>query len=175
MILYVHKGTILCQRDSHNVVTATAVLLGRNDQTIELTVNYCKDCKRFFINYISYDAYKNKYGILIGNIVLEDEGHNVFSDVVLAEASPLKLCGYSVSQQDGYSKETRWYIISRIIDRGIMSKSEVIRYLEYFISINGKKKGNQLALSKWKDDLKFTLSYASDSQERHNITEIRRY
>ena len=174
-ILYVHKGTILCQRDSHNVVTATAVLLGRNDQTIELTVNYCKDCKRFFINYISYDAYKNKYGILIGNIVLEDEGHNVFSDVVLAEASPLKLCGYSVSQQDGYSKETRWYIISKIIDRGIMSKSEVIRYLEYFISINGKKKGNQLALSKWKDDLKFTLSYASDSQERHNITEIRRY
>lgn len=72
-----HKGTILCQRDSHNVVTATAVLLGRNDQTIELTVNYCKDCKRFFINYISYDAYKNKYGILIGNIVLEDEGHDL--------------------------------------------------------------------------------------------------
>ncbi len=94
---------------------------------------------------------------------------------MLAEASPLKLCGYSVSQQDGYSKETRRYIISKIIDRGIMSKSEVIRYLEYFISINGKKKGNQLALSKWKDDLKFTLSYASDSQERHNITEIRRY
>ena len=174
-ILYVHKGTIICQRDNHNVVSATAVLLGRNDQTIELTVNYCKDCKRFFINYISYDAYRNKYGILIGNIVLEEEGHNIFSDVVLAEASPLKLCGYSVNQQDGYSKETRWYIISKIIDRGIMSKSEVIRYLEYFININGRKKSNQLALSKWKEDLRFTLSYDEAKQERYRITEIRRY
>lgn len=174
-VLYVHKGTIICQRDNHNVVSATAVLLGRNDQTIELTVNYCKDCKRFFINYVSYDAYRNKYGILIGNIVLEDEGRNIFSDVVLAEASPLKLCGYSVNQQDGYSKETRWYIISKIIDRKIMTKSEIIRYLEYFISINGKKKGNQLALSKWKDDLKFTLSYETNKQERHFISEIKRY
>lgn len=174
-ILYVHKGTIICQRDNHNVVTATAVLLGKNDQTIELTVNYCKDCKRFFINYISYEAYRNKYGVLIGNIVLEDEDRNIFSDVVLAEASPLKLCGYSVNQQDGYSKETRWYIISKIIDRGIMSKSEVIRYLEYFININGRKKSNQLALSKWKEDLKFTLSYESSKQERHFISEIKRY
>lgn len=174
-VLYVHKGTIGCQRDNHNVVAATAVLLGKNDRQIEMTVNYCRNCKKFFINYISYVAYRNKYGILIGNIVLEDEGRNIFSDVVLAEASPLKLCGYSVNQQDGYSKETRWYIISKIIDRGIMSKSEVIKYLEYFISINGKKRGNQLALSKWKEDLKFTLDYDAQNQERHLIDEIKRY
>ena len=161
-VLYVHKGTIPCQQDNHNVVAATAVLLGKTDQPIKLAVNYCKDCNRFFINYTSYEVYKNKYGILIGNIVLEAEGSNIFSDVMLAEESPLKLCGYSVNQQDGYSKETRWHIISKIIDRGIMSKSAVVRYLEYFIYINGKKKSNYLALSKWKEDLKFTLTYEAN-------------
>ena len=174
-ILYVHKGTIICQRDRHNVVSATAVLLGRFEKNIELTVNYCKDCKRFFINYVSYETYKHRYGVLIGNIVMEDEGKTVFGDVVLAEASPLKLCGYSVNQQDGYTSQMRQYIISKIIDRGIMSKSDVVRYLEYFISINGRQKRNQLAVSKWNEDLTFTLGYQAKKQERHYITEIKRY
>lgn len=174
-ILYVHKGTIICQRDHHNVVSATAVLLGRFEKNIELTVNYCKDCKRFFINYVSYETYKHRYGVLIGNIVMEDEGKTVFGDVVLAEASPLKLCGYSVNQQDGYTSQMRQYIISKIIDRGIMSKSDIVRYLEYFISINGRQKRNQLAVSKWNEDLTFTLGYQAKKQERHYITEIKRY
>lgn len=174
-ILYVHKGTIICQRDHHNVVSATAILLGRFEKNIELTVNYCKDCERFFINYVSYETYKHRYGVLIGNIVMEDEGKTVFGDVVLAEASPLKLCGYSVNQQDGYTSQMRQYIISKIIDRGIMSKSDIVRYLEYFISINGRQKRNQLALTKWKEDLNFTLAYQAKRQERHYIAEIRRY
>ena len=140
-----------------------------------MTVNYCKDCKRFFINYVSYETYKHRYGVLIGNIVMEDEGKTVFGDVVLAEASPLKLCGYSVNQQDGYTSQMRQYIISKIIDRGIMSKSDVVRYLEYFISINGRQKRNQLAVSKWNEDLTFTLGYQAKKQERHYITEIKRY
>lgn len=174
-ILFVHKGTIICQRDNHNIVSTTAVLLGYSEEKVELTVNYCKDCRKFFINYVSYETYRKRYGILIGNIVLENDNRTIFSDVALAEASPLKLCGYSVNQQDGYSKETRQYIISKIIDKQIMSKSDVIRYLEYFISINGKRKGNQSAVLKWKEDLAFTLKYEANKQERHIITDIQRY
>lgn len=174
-ILYVHKGTIICQKEKHSIVAATAILTGGNDVDIELSVNYCKDCNRFFINYISYEAYKKRYGILIGNIVLEDECKSAFSDIMLAEASPLKLCGYSVNQKDALSKETRHYIITKILEKGIMSKSEIIRYLEYFININGRRKGNSIAVAKWKDDLNFTLSYRIDTQERYRISEIKRY
>lgn len=174
-ILYVHKGTIICQRDEHNVIAATAVFTGKNDSTIELSVNYCKDCNRFFINYVSYEEYRNRYGILIGNIVLEDEQKNTLSDIVLADASPLKLCGYSVNQQDAYTKETRQYIISKIIEQGIMPKSEIIRYLEYFININGRRKGNDLAVSKWRDDLNFTLAYEIHNQDHYKIDEVKRY
>jgi len=174
-ILYVHKGTIVCQRDSHNVVPATAVLIGRNEADIQLSVNYCHDCNRFFINYVSYEAYRNKYGFLIGNIVLEDDNKTTFGDTVLSEASPLKLCGYSVNQQDGYSRETRQYIITKIISLGIMTKSDVVRYLEYFISMNGKRKGNEIAVMKWKDDLSFTLNFNFENQSKYFITDIKRY
>lgn len=92
--------------------------------------------------------------------------------MVLAEASPLKLCGYSVNQNDSYTALQRQYIISSIISRGIMTKGEVIRYLEYFININGKRSGNELALSKWKDDLEFTLQFDASSQESVRIRKI---
>jgi len=174
-ILYVHKGTIKCQRESHNVVPATAVLIGRNESNIQLSVNYCYDCNRFFINYVSYEAYRNKYGFLIGNIVLEDDEKFAFGDTLLSEASPLKLCGYSVNQQDGYSKETRQYIIAKIISLGIMTKSDVIRYLEYFISMNGKRRGNEIAVMKWKEDLEFTLGFNFENQSKYFIKYIKRY
>lgn len=174
-VLYVYKGTIGCQRDEHKIKEVTAVFTGKNNESVELSVNYCTECNRFFINYISYEEYRSRYGILIGNIVLEDDKKNTVSDMVLADASPLKLCGYSVNQQDNYSKETRQYIIEKILIKGIMTKSEVVRYLEYFININGRKKGNELAVEKWKEDLRFVLNYQIDIQEHHNLTAVEKY
>ena len=59
--------------------------------------------------------------------------------VFLASESPLKLCGYSVSQTDGLSDRERQSIISQVIDKNILQKREVICYLEHFINMNGKK------------------------------------
>ena len=110
-----------------------------------MTVTYCKDCNRFFISEVSYEYYRKKYGAIIGNIKLE-HSNVTYNGEFLAEESPLHLCGYNVNQQDNYSREERRFIISKIIDRGIMSKYEVINYLEYFISHNGQQSRNRLAL-----------------------------
>ena len=91
----------------------------------------------------------------------------------MAEESPLHLCGYNVNQQDNYSREERRFIISKIIDRGIMSKLEVINYLEYFISHNGQQSRNWLALAKWKEDLQFTRRYQREYDPVYGITAIR--
>ena len=173
--LYIHKGTIKCQRNNHKIISATAVLIGRNESKIELNVNYCTECNLFFLNYESYKLYRNRYGMLLGNLRLEAEGLSLFGDTYLAEASPLKLCGYSVNQQDGYSKSERQYIISKIIDNGIMPKNDVVKYLEYFINMNGKKIGNEIALHKWMEDLDFVLKYHSEHQNKYNIKNIKRY
>ena len=112
--------------------------------------------------------------MILGNLQLESNTENKMDhgEMVLAEASPLKLCGYSVNQTDAYSTLQRQYIISSIISRGIMSKGEVIRYLEYFININGRRSGNELALSKWKSDLEFTLKFEASKQEVVRISKV---
>ena len=96
-------------------------------------------------------------------------------DIVLSEFSPLKLCGYSVNQQDGYSRTERQYIISKVIEKGVLRKSEVIRYLEYFINRNGQKAGNALALEKWKEDLDFVLKFKLSEQAEYRIKHIKKY
>ena len=138
-----------------------------NEREIKMNVSYCKQCGRFFMSYTTYELYRNRYGVILGNLQLESnsDGKADRGDMVLAEASPLKLCGYSVNQTDGYTTLQRQYIISSIISRGIMTKGEVIRYLEYFININGRRSGNELALSKWKSDLEFTLQFDASNQD----------
>lgn len=157
-ILYVHKGLLSCQRNRHNLITATAVMDSFDDQKLQMTVKYCKDCDKFFISEVSYEYYRKKFGALIGNIQLEHSGVT-YNGEFLAEESPLHLCGYNVNQQDNYSTAQRRFIISKIIDKGIMNKAGVINYLEYFISHNGQQSKNSLALSKWEDDLQFTRRY----------------
>lgn len=172
--LYIYKGHPKCAENGHNVIQVTATMIGFDNREIKINVSYCRDCDRFFISYTTYELYRNRYGIMLGNLVLEGGKYQgEFNDVVLAEASPLKLCGYTVNQSDAYTAEQRRYIISTIISRGIMSKGEVIRYLEYFININGRRTGNELALSKWKDDLAFTLQYDSKNQSEVHIDRVR--
>ena len=93
----------------------------------------------------------------------------------LAEESPLKLSGYSVSQQDDLDSDERRYILASIIYKKIMTKSEVIGYLEQFIRRNGQKSSNEYACEKWRTDLKFVQEYDINIQPQIAINKIRRY
>lgn len=173
-ILYIYKGNIRCHKNNHNIVQATAILHSRTDNEIEINVEYCTDCNKYLLEYTLFEEYRNRYGVLIGNFRMVVNG-NFDGEYDLALESPLKLSGYNVGQKDGYSSQERHYILARIIHYGIMSKGDVIRYLSYFIRMNGAKYGNELALSKWKDDLLFVQNYNLDLQPTVNITEILKY
>ena len=80
-----------------------------------------------------------------------------------------------MSQKDGYTSRERHYILARIIHDGIMDKGDVIRYLSYFIRKNGAKRGNELALSKWEEDLVFVQEYDKSTQPKTIISDIRKY
>jgi TPR repeat protein len=172
-ILYIYKNTTACHTRKHNITSATAIITGKNYAEIKLNVEYCEQCNRFYMSYTTYEHYRDIYGILLGNLRMYSSMDS--GGAFLASESPLKLCCYSVSQTDGLSDRERQYIISQVIDKNILQKREVIRYLEYFINMNGKKRGNEIALSKWKADLAFTLAYKSESQTHHYISTIKKY
>ena len=126
------------------------------------------------LEYSIFEQYRNRYGVLIGNLRMITNG-NFDGEYDLALESPLKLSGYNVSQKDNFSSNERHYILARIIHDGIMCKGEVIRYLSYFILMNGARYGNELAAEKWEEDLAFVQEYNISIQPRAIISEIKKY
>ena len=173
--LYIHKGRIICEKENHPIEQATAVLVDGNGHPVELNVNHCIKCQKFFLHYDIYKRYREKYGIILGNIRMvknEDFSPNTLE---LSDESALHLCGYNVSQKDNLSDDERRTIIASVIESGSMTKKEVVKLLHYFVEVNGAKKGNEQARQKWISDLDFALAYNTPRQNHYNISEIARY
>ena len=77
----------------------------------------------------------------------------------LADESTLHKLGYTVSQERGLSAKQRQQILEFAISSKMMSKRKVVNFLEYLIKTNGKKKNNEIAVSKWKADLEHIKNY----------------
>lgn len=176
--LYIHFGNnIKCKRDHHRIQCFNAFVPTINNGRVKINVNYCLDCKKFFISNDSYQWYiKNYKVILVRFAFVSENGEYVdFYQTDKAAASPLALCGYTVSQKVGYSAYERHEILSRIINMGIQRKWQVIDLLMYFIDYNGRKPGNSVAVSKWEDDLKFVYHFDEDKQQNVEIDNIQKY
>ena len=67
--------------------------------------------------------------------------------------------GYNVSQKEDLSSMQRQTILQSIVENGILSKSEVVSYLNYFINqrINRDTDMYDVAISKWREDRDFIL------------------
>lgn len=130
--------------------------------------------KRYMLNYTSYEQYRERHGLLIGKLKMIS-GNGAGGEFDMAAESPLKLCGYNVSQTGGLATGTRQFLLAKIIHDGIMSKLDVIHYLEHFINMNGAKKENVLALEKWSDDLDFVHKCDKNIQPKVYIGKIKRY
>ena len=100
--LYVCKGLISCNRNSHSVESATGIMLAKNGSIIKINTNFCPQCRKYFISHDEYMRYRKLYGILLGNIKVTN-GSFVGAETDLAEESILHMCGYSVNQTDNLS------------------------------------------------------------------------
>ena len=122
----------------------------------------------------SYEQYREQCGLLIGKLkmISSDSARGEF---IMASESPLKLCGYNVSQTGGLSDAARQFLLAKIIHDGVMSKLDVIHYLEHFINMNGAKKENMVALEKWCEDLDFVHKYNKSIQPKVCIEQIKKY
>lgn len=173
--LYIYKGQIVCLYHNHKTEQATAILMNRDGKDIELNVTHCLECDKFFMEYNTYLHYRKKYGTILGNVRMVKNGD--FSDVSyeLADESPLRLCGYTVSQKAGLSMAERQTIIESCIVSGAMQKEDIIHLLNWFLDVNGAKIGNELAYQKWCDDLDFVLAYNTPRQNQYRVAKIERY
>ena len=80
-----------------------------------------------------------------------------------------------MDQQDDFDSQTRHFVLASIIYDNIMTKGEVIQYLEFFLRQNGNRSTHRLACKKWREDLEFVQNYNINVQPKIAVSGIRRY
>lgn len=93
---------------------------------------------------------------------------------MLAQESILMQYGYNVNQMEGLSSTRRQKILAVLIDKSILGKSEIISYLDFFISQRKTQSKFQIAISKWEDDREFVENYRLGEYHLYGVNAIYR-
>lgn len=172
----VRSNVFKCAHNHHNIKDIVAVIYTDNDgrkQENVISAGFCPQCNIYFIMESTYESLKRK-GIILCRV--SDEKNYLrsggFGGMQLAQQSLLMQFGYSVSQQEGLSSMTRQRILAVIIDNKIMSKSEVISYLDFFISQRSSRSNMGIAISKWEEDRKFVENYKIGLYTQYGVKAI---
>ncbi len=175
-ILYVCKGTESCRKKGHNISSTTGLLANYSGNAIKLNVNYCHSCKIYFISLSEYNHYRDRYGIMFGNLIIQEEKSNgkVAYDKLRKE-SIIHLFGYNVGQIDNLSSQQRHKILACLMDRDIIKKYRIMEYLQYFINLNKAKENRFEAICKWTEDLNWVREYKIDNQRKYIIKAMNKY
>jgi hypothetical protein len=174
--LYICKGTISCRKKSHSIVSVTGILASLSGKPVKINVNYCKNCKLYFIDYSEYKYYQQIYGALLGNYRIQNSQKECeHAHDGLADESVLRIYGYTVNQNDGLTQEERRMILCNLMDRNIISKYRIIEYLQFFINNSRHRANMHSANQKWSDDLQWVRSYRIDNQRHFLIENIKQF
>lgn len=157
-ILYIFKGTVVCRKHKHMITSATGIVDGLRGK-IKINVNYCTDCNIYFLDYHQYCYYRELYGALLGNFVMLEHSSYGFGYDNMASESILRICGYTVNQQDNLSTADRRCILKYLIDKGIVTRHRVIEYLQFFINNALNRPNMRTAQTRWESDLSWVRTY----------------
>ena len=75
---------------------------------------------------------------------------------------------------EGLTATGRQKILAVIIDNKIMSKSEIISYIDFFISQRSSNSRMEVAISKWEADREFVENYKIGQYTQYGVNAIYR-
>lgn len=162
--LLVRSNAFQCRNRLHSMqeVDALVDVLDNSNhiKNIKVAAGYCEQCNVYFIMDSVYQRLKS-YGIILCRI---SDGKDYFNKsssagMHMAQESLLMQYGYNVSQVRGLSTEQRQKILALIIDNKIMSRNEIIGYLNFFIRQRKAMPKMRSAVEKWEQDKKYVEKY----------------
>lgn len=171
----IRRSTFKCMHDKHKLKNIEGILnIVNSDGSIEkhiIPAGYCSECNLYFIMESTYEKIR---GIGTPLCRLTDEKNYLQSNVHLkginlAKKSLLMQYGYNVSQQDGLSEKKRRTILASLIDNNILTKNDIISYLDFFINQKKSRLQYEKAIEKWKIDREFIFTYKRGTYTMYDI------
>lgn len=165
-----------CSKKDHKIISVTGILVSLSGNPVKLNVNYCTDCKIFFIDYAEFKYYRDIYGVLLGNYLIQDNFNSASGNYEnLSTESVLRVCGYTVNQRDNLTAKQRRLILSNLMDKEIFTKSRLMRYLRFFINSSRYRDNMKIAHQKWQEDLIWVRNYRINEQRHVLIGSIQKF
>ena len=174
----VRTNVFKCMHNKHKIDNVDALMnldIDGKVQQIRVSAGYCSQCKVYFILDSTYQNLKRK-GIILCRVSDEKAyaKNGYVNEMHLAQESLLMQYGYSVSQMEDLSSTRRQKILAILIDNGIMSKSEIISYLDFFIRQRSSDSRMEIAISKWETDREFVEEYRRGHYTKFGVNAIYR-
>lgn len=129
-------------------------------------VAYCSTCEKYYILNDTVKELRRK-GILICQLVKKEQ----LGEMGLSrwnEEGMLKSYGYSVNSIDGLNAEQRQTLLRLLIDKGILTKAEILSRLDWFCRMRGNDTTSN-AVMRWKEDRRAISAYEENSIRRIDI------
>ena len=162
--IYSQKNISHFQNDNYEMVTAMVPCL-KQTALVPLSLYYEKTTHQYFINEVSYNLAREKYGLPYMKIkpFPSSGSHSLFT---LNAHSELFLLGYTVNSSSGLNASTRRDILIQAISSGIKTKHEIINHIEWLINTRNGLPQMENALSEWRSDLAFISQYNFINQRK---------
>lgn len=178
----VRRTAFKCRYNNHslqNIVGVVKIIDKYGDvKEAKVTAGYCRECNTFFIMESVYQSLKMK-GTPVCRVSDEKAymtGTVFTNGMELAPESVLMQYGYTVSQEDELTSSRRRKILALMIDNGILTKNEVIGYLDFFVNQRKNQHRFEKAIEKWESDREFVESYRTGDYVQFGVNGIyRRY
>ncbi len=162
---FVRKSMKECDQKGHDyidVIASVPMMVEDTYTNIEFPAIYCYDCNIF---YVSTDVYNRLHedGKILCQLLTEEEYERYregFNNENLSPKGPLYLLGYTVAEGVLTAAE-RKQLLGWIIANGIMKKSRVISYLEFFIRVRQGQTNMTHAIQKWREDKDYLTGVSS--------------
>lgn len=173
--LLVRSNSFFCNLH-HNVVDMAGELevcdKEGNIRVCLIPIAYCEECDTYYVLENTYNEVK-KIGIAMCQIIKFKQymqyGKNMNNTQLWRDYSPLNIMGYCVNSNENLSDNQRKVILENIIDKGILSKEQVLSYIDFFIKTHSNADN---AIHKWMSDREYISQYRINSAPRIRIEKI---
>ena len=171
----IRRSTFKCLHDKHQLKNIEGIInVVNSDGCIEkhvIPAGYCSECNLYFIMESTYEKIRDMGTPLCR---LTDEKNYLQSNtnlkgINLAKESVLMQYGYNVSQEEGLSEKKRRTILASLIDNNILTKNDIISYLDFFINQKKSRSQYEKAIEKWENDRDFVFSYKRGTYAMYGI------
>ncbi len=176
----VRRNTFKCRYNDHKLQNINALIniIDRNGEIKQekVSAGYCPKCNIFFILESIYQSLKIK-GTPICRVSDEKaylSNNSYANGMKLAQESVLRQYGYSVSQEEGLTSATRRKILALLVDNKVLTKNDIISYLDFFISQRQYNHKFEKAIDKWESDREFISEYKAGDYATYGVGGIYR-